>query len=88
MPLKSYRVFLRPAAERDLDGLAVEVRSRIAKHLQTLVFQPRPHGVKKLAGSDNEWRLRVGDYRILYEIIEGDRFVRIFRIAHRREVYR
>jgi mRNA interferase RelE/StbE len=50
--------------------------------------QPRPPGCKKLSGSQNEWRVRVGDYRILYEIDDRIRRVRIYAIGHRREIYR
>jgi len=86
--MRFYNVVLRPSAERDLDRLSVNVRVKIVSRLQALGFEPRPHGVKKLSGCENEWRLRVGDYRVLYEIDDHGRLVRIFRIAHRCEVYR
>ena len=56
--------------------------------LQELADSPRPKGVKKLVGQENEWRIRVGDYRVLYEVDDATRIVKIFRIAHRREAYR
>ena len=49
---------------------------------------PRPSGVKKLVGYENEWRLRVGDYRILYIVDDGAHQIAVARVAHRREAYR
>jgi mRNA interferase RelE/StbE len=82
-----YQVLLRPAAQRDLKKLPKRVFARISEELGRLSDNPRPRGVKKLSGQENEWRLRTGDYRILYEISDSERVVRIFRIAHRREAY-
>ncbi len=50
--------------------------------------EPRPHKSKKLAGGGSRWRIRIGDYRMLYEIDDTKKIVRIYRIAHRKEVYR
>jgi mRNA interferase RelE/StbE len=55
--------------------------------IETLATIPRPPGCKKLKGGDKEWRIRVGDYRIVYEIDDTGRTVDVTRIAHRREVY-
>jgi mRNA interferase RelE/StbE len=56
--------------------------------LQGLATNPRPSGCRKLAGSVHDWRIRVGDYRVIYEIADAVRIVRINRVRHRREVYR
>lgn len=56
-------------------------------HIEPLAAVPRPVGCKKLKGGDKEWRIRIGDYRIVYEIDDHARTVDITRIAHRREVY-
>jgi mRNA-degrading endonuclease RelE of RelBE toxin-antitoxin system len=53
-----------------------------------LAENPRPLGYRKLTGSKNDWRIRIGDYRVLYEIDEKAKAVRIMRVRHRREVYR
>jgi mRNA interferase RelE/StbE len=55
--------------------------------LDTLASNPRPHGCKKLKGGNQEWRIRVGDYRAVYEIDDTAKTVDVTRIAHRREVY-
>lgn len=84
----TYRVLLRPAAIRDLRNLPPKVRLRVEKVIQTLGENPRPPGTKKLVGFEDEWRLRVGDYRILYVISDRDRLLTVARVAHRREAYR
>jgi mRNA interferase RelE/StbE len=61
--MDDYEVILRPAAQRDLRKIAEPFYGRILTALSSLKEQPRPKGVRKLAGYDNEWRLRVGDYR-------------------------
>lgn len=66
--MSSYRVALTASAERELHGLPAKVVARIMPRLERLALVPRPPGCKKLKGGDNEWRIRVGDYRIVYEI--------------------
>jgi mRNA interferase RelE/StbE len=83
-----YSVSLRPGAERQRRKLSGEVRNRIIQVLLSLEQNPRPPGVVKLSGRENQWRLRVGDYRILYEIDDEAKLVTVLRIAHRRQVYR
>ena len=56
--------------------------------IQALARNPRPAGCSKLTGADNDWRIRVGDYRVVYEIADDVRVVRVNRVRHRREVYR
>ncbi len=85
---EAYVVHIQPAARRDLDRLDPHTRQRILHRLLRLEGDPRHPGTQKLKGYELQWRLRVGDYRILYEIHEAEREVRIYRIAHRREAYR
>ena len=83
-----YRVLLERAAEKDLARLSSEVHSRVIAAIQALAANPRPPGCRKLAGSKHDWRIRVGDYRVIYEIADEIRIVRVNRVRHRREVYR
>ena len=83
-----YQVVVERAAEKDLKRLSAEIRSRVAITLRALAENPRPPGSRKLAGTKHDWRVRVGDYRIIYEIADVIRIVRVQRIRHRREVYR
>jgi mRNA interferase RelE/StbE len=83
-----YRVFLERAAEKDLHRLSSEVHNRVIIAIRGLASDPRPPGCRKLAGSKHDWRIRVGDYRVVYEIADAIRIVRVNRVRHRREVYR
>lgn len=84
----TYQVVLGKTAKSDLHHLDATWQRRVAKQLLTLTTDPRPSGVTKLRGVENEWRIRVGDYRIIYEIDDEKRIVTVLRIRHRREVYR
>ena len=83
-----YEVYIEKAAENDLKRLPTTTFQRIIPQIRALAENARPSGCRKLAGSKNDWRIRVGDYRVLYEIDEKTRAVRIMRVRHRREVYR
>jgi len=83
-----YEVYLERAAENDLKRLPTTTFQRIIPQIRALAENPRPSGCRKLAGSKNDWRIRVGDHRVLYEIDEKVKAVRIMRVRHRREVYR
>jgi mRNA interferase RelE/StbE len=83
-----YRVFLERAAERDLKQLSAKLHSRVIDAIQALARNPRPVGCRKLSGTDNHWRIRVGDYRVVYEVTDTVRVVCVNRVRHRREVYR
>jgi mRNA interferase RelE/StbE len=84
----SYTVEFRPAARRDLKALPREILQRISRKIDSLTDNPRPSGVEKLSGSENSYRVRVGDYRILYEIQDEVLLVIIVRVRHGREAYR
>jgi mRNA interferase RelE/StbE len=84
----TYTVEIRPAAERQIKKLTTVVQERIIARLEELELDPRPLGVKKLSGIDNLYRLRVGEYRIVYEIQDAVLFVVVVAVGHRREIYR
>jgi len=77
-----------PKAQKDLDSFSDKLSARFEEAIIGLYDEPRPQNSKKLSGGGSKWRIRVGDYRILYEIEEAEMLVRVNRIAHRREVYR
>ena len=81
-----YTVELTSAAAKQVRKLDAPARGRVLRALAGLADEPRPSGVKKLVGSDNAWRIRVGDYRVIYEIDDGIVVVVVFRVAHRRDV--
>lgn len=82
-----YEVLILKSAEREMDRLPPATHTRISKRILSLEDNPRPRGTKKLSGRE-EYRLRVGDYRVLYAIDDTDSIVTIFAVGHRREVYR
>jgi mRNA interferase RelE/StbE len=86
--VNSYRVALAASAERELRSLPAKAIARIVTRLERLAAVQRPAGCKKLKGGHNEWRIRVGDYRFVYEIDDAAKTVNVTRIAHRREVYK
>jgi len=84
-----YRITLRPAAELFLRKLRdANLGRRIDEAITDLGAQPRPPGAKMLSGHEQIWRIRVGHYRILYQIDDSSRLIRIAQIGHRREIYR
>ena len=83
-----YEVLLERRAERDLKKLSQETFYRIIPQIKGLSENPKPAGCRKITGSKNDWRIRIGDYRIIYEIDEKERTVKVMRIRHRREVYK
>jgi mRNA interferase RelE/StbE len=83
----TYRLEILPGAERDLRRLAPAILRRVDARLRTLADQPRPPGVRHLPGSPF-WRVRVGDYRIIFTINDPDQVVTITRVRHRGDVYR
>ncbi len=83
-----YRILLERAAERDLRRLPTDVHDRIIRAIQGLRGNPRPPGCRKLIGTENDWRIRVGDYRVVYDVDDTARVIRVNRVRHRREVYR
>lgn len=83
-----HSILLERQAEKDLDRLSGAFRSRVLGAIRQLANEPRPRGCRKLIGGENDWRVRVGVCRVLYEIDERARVVRINRVRHRREVYR
>lgn len=80
-----YTVEFTAAAARQIRKLEPQIRRRVLLAIAQLEQVPRPDGVRKLAGEDNAWRIRVGDCRVLYEVHEGSLVVVVLRAAHRRE---
>jgi mRNA interferase RelE/StbE len=65
-----YEVYLEKSAENDLKRLPTSVFARIIPQIKTLAENPRPSGCRKITGSKNDWRIRIGEYRVIYEVDE------------------
>lgn len=83
----SYTITMARSAAREFERLPKNVAPRVASKVESLKEQPRPHGSVKLADTHNTWRVRVGDYRIVYSIDDDHKVVDVSRIRHRRDVY-
>ncbi len=83
----TYRVEFTTAAARQVKKLPRPARDKVLDAITSLADDPRPHGSRKLTGEDVAWRVRVGDYRVIYEVIDALLAVTVVRAAHRREAY-
>jgi mRNA interferase RelE/StbE len=86
--MADYRVTFTRSARRELERLSETMVARIWPRIEELATIPRPPGCVKLVGSNNLWRIRVGDYRVVYAIEDAARIVDIIAVRHRREAYR
>ena len=84
----AYRVEIKPQAEKALGRLPNPQRGRVALAIDGLARNPRPAGCAKIVGAPDAYRIRVGDYRVVYEIEDRVLTVYVVRIGHRKEVYR
>lgn len=86
--MASYDVTLKPSVQKDLRPLPKSVVQRVIKRLEQLQEDPFPPGAEKLEGTERLYRIRVGDYRIIYEVDTQAKEITVHYIRHRREVYR
>jgi mRNA interferase RelE/StbE len=82
-----YSIVLKSSAQKELDALDDAVFTRIDRKILALAETPRPRGCKKLKGYKDHWRIRVGDWRVVYMIDDSAMRVSVTRVAHRRDIY-
>jgi len=82
-----YAIDIKPSARRELEGLSDRLVARLMPKIEGLSANQRPSGCRKLRGYKDLWRIRVGDYRVVYIIDDDHKTVSVTRVAHRREVY-
>ena len=83
----TYKIYIKPSASKDLDILPDKEAQRVLYHIAQLQYEPRPVGVQKLVG-DSGFRIRSGKYRIIFEINDKVKAISVYRIKHRKDVYR
>ncbi|MBU1297980.1 MAG: type II toxin-antitoxin system RelE/ParE family toxin [Bacteroidetes bacterium] len=83
-----FSITFKPSASKDIDNLPIEIGKRILFEIEKLQDNPWPLHCKKIVGSKHDWRLRIGNYRVLYEVNDAEQQIRVFRIKHRKEAYR
>lgn len=84
----AYRIFYVASAAKALRKLDRQTTRRILEAINSLADDPRPPGCITLQGGDGELRIRIGDYRVVYDIVDDELVVLILRVGHRREIYR
>lgn len=84
----TYTIITPKAVQKQLDALPDDIYEHIAVKIQQLVENPRPDGVVKMKGADNEYRIRIGDYRVRYEINDKELLILLLQCKHRKDVYR
>ena len=82
-----YSLEIKQSAQKELDALGDPLFARIDRKILALADNPRPAGCKKLRGYNDQWRIRIGDYRVVYTINDTSRTVTVIRVAPRRDVY-
>ena len=85
---RRYTIEITDDVEKALERLPKNIVVRIDRAINSLSFNPRPQGYKKLVGTDNDYRLRAGDYRIIYSIEDDRLVVMVIDVGHRKDVYR
>jgi mRNA interferase RelE/StbE len=85
--MADYSILFARSARKELEALSNPLIERIFTKIESLAFEPRPSGSRKLQGNSNLWRIRIGDYRVVYSIDDAIEIIEIVRIKHRREVY-
>lgn len=83
-----YRVLVAATAERQIESLQDADRRAVVAVIQSLAFEPRPRGCRKLRGQTATFRVRVGRYRVLYDVGDSTLTVLVLKVAHRKDVYR
>jgi mRNA interferase RelE/StbE len=85
--MAKYRIYIKQSAVKELESIPKKDLGKIIKRIQSLYQNPRPHGCQKLSARER-YRIRQGNYRIIYSIQEEELTVHIYKIGHRREIYR
>jgi mRNA interferase RelE/StbE len=85
--MDSYKIEWKRSAIKELKSLPKEIVPRIVKEIGELSINPYPHGVKKLSGSAQTYRIRQGSYRVVYAVAKATLVIQIIRIGHRKDVY-
>lgn len=85
--METYKVLLKKSAAKELEKVPEKDRKKIIKNIRDLSLDPRPQGVKKLSGQE-KYRIRQGNYRILYQIVDEELIIYVVGVGHRRDIFR
>ncbi len=84
----AYHVLLSPASQKQMYALSRDLQRNITERLEQLATTPRPTGARPYKGLAHAYRLRIGDYRVIYQIYDRQQEVMVIRVGHRRDIYR
>lgn len=85
--MADYTITFARSARKELEALDVTTVNRIFPRIEALALEPRPRGCRKLRGEENLWRIRIGDYRVIYAIYDRGQIVDIITVRHRSKAY-
>lgn len=85
--MAEYEITFARSARKELEALSSQVVNRVFLKIEALVIEPRPSGCRKLVGNEGLWRIRVGDYRVIYSIDDEQQTIDIIAVRYRREAY-
>ena len=83
-----FNLFIERSAEKDFKKLPTKHLSNVISKIKGLSKDSHPKGCKKLINNKNFWRIRIGNYRVIYEVIESEKSIRIYKVKHRKDVYK
>ena len=82
-----YKVYIEKSAQKEIKKIPIEDLQKILEEIKKLSINPRPNGCRKLSVSKDDWRIRIGNYRVVYEIDDKQKSVKVMIVRHRRNVY-
>ena len=85
--MESYRIVIKKSAAREIENIQKKDRIRIVEKIRSLSIDPHPVGSKKLSGQE-KYRVRQGNYRILYQVIDDELVINVVKLGHRRDIYK
>jgi mRNA interferase RelE/StbE len=83
-----YSIVFTRSARKELESLDMRVALRVLRRIESLAQNPRPSGVVKIQGTDDLWRIRVGNWRVIYRVADGENLVDVIAVRHRSDAYR
>lgn len=83
----SYKVTIKKSAQKEIKALPKNVIKRVLNKIKQLAEEPRPSGCRKIVGTENTWRIRVGNYRIIYNVFDEILLIEVIAVKHRKDAY-
>lgn len=83
-----YEIYLETSAEKDIRKLPSDKIKNVVSKIKELSKSPYPPGSKKIKNTNNFWRIRIGNYRVIYEVLQSEKRINIYKVRHRKDVYK